>query len=297
VNSLYTQQARRHSTGWECLLAAAATLATVGSMVFIGSASANAPLRVCATCAYTNIPDALAAAHSGDTLQISEGSYPEVITIASNVTLRGDGADRTTIGRVVVEAGVSATMTGVTITGVPHGPIDVTSGIRNAGSLTLRNSVVSRNVAITNDGGGILNTGVLTVQNSSVHGNVAPLGNGGGICNRGTLILTNSRVTDNDAEFDGGGIINEDSLTMRGSTLARNFTHGGGGLANESTGVSTLSDSAISDNGAIVFGGGVLNRGALALRNSVISGNAAPVGPGIYNDGGTVTLRDSTVQP
>ena len=111
-----------------------------------GTATASAPLRVCPTCAYTDISAALAAAaQSGDkTIRIEAGSYPGTFTVSTNVSLVGAGAGQTTVGGVIVDAGVSVTIKGVTITNVSGGPDD--RGVRNAGDLTLKDSVVTDNV-------------------------------------------------------------------------------------------------------------------------------------------------------
>jgi hypothetical protein len=290
--------------GLRSLLALAA-LAAVALVYPIGSATANAPFKVCATCTYTDIPAALvaAAAQSGDdTIQVAPGSYPEAITVSTNVTLLGAGAGQTTIGELDVSAGVSVTINGVTIDGDGFGG-QGESGITNAGTLTLKSSVVSGNQAAI-AGAGILNlsTGTATVQDSTVTGNSAFLGSGGGILNAGTMSLQHSTVSHNGTGAAGGGIYNQGALTLQASTVSDNGAYGpGGGIANQ--GALTLQDSTVSDNLVCCWdlgGGGIYNgaTGTTTLRNSTVSGNAASlfalVGGGISNHG-TLTLRDSTV--
>ena len=174
-----------------------------------GTATASAPLKVCATCAYTDISAALAAAaaQSGDdAIHVAAGTYPDAIVVSTNVTLLGAGAEATTIGKVRVDAGVVVTFKGVTINGGPSGFPDDASGVKNAGTLTLKNSVVSGNAAIF--GAGIYNesTGTITVKDSTITGNSAILGNGGGIVNEGTLMLQNTALSGNGTFGAGGGI-------------------------------------------------------------------------------------------
>jgi hypothetical protein len=304
-------------------------LAAVALVSPVGSATANAPFKVCATCTYTDIPSALvaAAAQSGDdTIQVAPGSYPEALTVSTNVTLLGAGAGHTTIGRVDVSAGVSVTINGVTIHGV--GFTDE-SGITNAGTLALKSSVVSGNQTIA--AGGILNlsTGTATVQDSTVTGNSAFFASGGGISNHGTMTLQHSTVSHNGTAAAGGGIFNAGTLTLQASTVSDNgaygagggiYNHGaltlqdstvsdnlvccsepgGGGIYNDATGTMTLTNSTVSGNSASLFalvGGGISNHGTMTLRDSTVSGNnAIERGGGIYNSStGTGTLTNSTV--
>src|SRR4249919_3008369 len=71
--------------------------ALVLTAVAAGPASA-ATLKVCPTgCPYTTIPDALAAAADGDTIQVGAGVYAGGFQISKSVRLRGAGANLTTI--------------------------------------------------------------------------------------------------------------------------------------------------------------------------------------------------------
>ena len=270
-----------------------------------GTATASAPLKVCATCAYTNISAALAAAAalSGhETIQIEAGSYPpSAFTVSTNVSLIGAGAGQTTIGGVIVDAGVSVTIKGVTITNVSGGPGD-DRGVRNAGDLTLKNSVVTGNVA--DAAGGILNlsTGTLTLQDSTVTRNSAALGSGGGIYNLGTVILRDSTVSENGTFAVGGGIFNGGTLLLQGSAVSNNGAfNSGGGISN--SGTMTLRDSTVSDNLAVSEGGGGIYNGAAGtttMRNTMVSGNRALFGGSPADGGGilnlgTLSLRDTTV--
>jgi hypothetical protein len=294
-----TGASRRHR------LVALAALGALALVASVGSATASGPLKVCATCTYTDIAAALAAAaaQSGDeTIQIEAGSYPpSAFTVSTNVTLIGAGAGLTTIGGVNVDAGVSVTIKGVTITNVSGGPGD-DRGVRNAGALTLKNCVVSGNQA--DSAAGILNlsTGTVTLQDSAVTGNSAFLGSGGGIFNAGAMTLQNSTVSENGTFGSGGGILNIGSLLLQGSAVSNNGAFSaGGGIYN--LGTVTLRDSAVSDNVAVSDGGGGIGNGAAGtttMRNSIVSGNRAlfggsPADGGGISNFGTLSLADSTV--
>ena len=153
-----------------------------------------------------------------------------------------------------VESGRTATISGVTIRG--------------------------GNASSGGSGGGILNFGSLTVSNTTIRGNSA-VSSGGGIRNEGTLVLTNSTLSLNDADT-GGGISNRGPLTLIQSTIGGNTAGYGGGISNG--GPLTVIQSTISDNFAILDGGGINNAGSLFLVNSTLSGNNADGdGGGIFN--------------
>jgi hypothetical protein len=252
----------------------------LAALLVAGAPPASAAtLQVCPSgCSFTTIAGALAAAANGDTIGIAAGTYAGGVTVDKNVTLRGEGADQTTIsggGRVVTVArGVSATIKRVTITG---GNTDFGGGIFNRGTLRLKESTVSGNTASDN-GGGIFNSfGTLTLQESTVSGNTAGR-TGGGIVNGGTT----------------GG-----TVTLQDSTVSGNTADTGGGISNVTSGTLTLKESTVSGNTASLFGGGILNLGTLTLQESTVSGNTTTgglgFGGGIFNDFGTVTLQESTV--
>ena len=106
--------------------------------------SDHGPLRVCASCAYTGVSEALSAAlerEGQDMITVEAGQYRDPITISSDVRLRGAGAAETTLGYITIEAGVEASLADVTVTGRPGATtFGDRSGIDNSGDLTLRDS-------------------------------------------------------------------------------------------------------------------------------------------------------------
>ena len=91
--------------------------------------------------------------------------------------------------------------------------------------------VTIQNGGNTTEGAGIWNSGTLTLTDSLVSGNSA-LSEGGGIWNNGTLTLTNTTVDGNeqymyDGGFGGGGIYNSSPgvVTVTNSTISRHFPY------------------------------------------------------------------------
>jgi hypothetical protein len=155
--------------------------------------------------------------------------------------------------------------------------------ILNHGSLTLKNSTVSRG---SNDG--IENFGSLTVIRSTISRNGSPWGSGG-ITNRGgTVFVSRSTIGGN----EGGGINNGGTVTVERSTIAGNLSCSGcngGGIVNGGT--LFVSNSTIYGNGTNDgFGGGIANYGTATIVESTIAGNGTDEGgAGIWN-AGTVTI-------
>jgi hypothetical protein len=225
----------------------------------------------------------------------------------NSITIQGPGASRLTVERaagisfpsaiVTMDAGQSATLSGVTIANGNEG------GITNEGTLTVANCKVMNNTgsphgpSIVSLGGGIYNDGTLTVDDSIVSGNAAAFG--GGIYSDGALTVSASIVSANsavgyfDTQFgmhrpgDGGGIFSSGILSS--------------GIFG--TGTLTVSGSSFSGNSAPSgHGGGIVNAfGALTVSSSTISNNSAAFGGGIYNTGnqifsnGTATIGDCTI--
>ena len=234
-----------------------AAFAGTSVVVFVGegqaSAQSGARIKVCPSgCAYATIQDAINAAPDGAKIIIARGSYggftvPGTNSGLTKVTLVGAGAGVTTVGgvHVVIDAGESATIRGVTITGAspPVGEYDG-GGIDNSGTLTLDDSTISKNAAL--GGAGILNSGTLTVRHSTVSNNSGR--GGGGILNWGTATLKNSTISGNGAEV-GGGVSNGGTLTLKDSTISGNDAYqAGGGIYEYSSATVRVTDSMVSGN-------------------------------------------------
>jgi CSLREA domain-containing protein len=176
--------------------------------------------------------------------------------------------------------------------------VGTVGGISSFGNMTIANSLIANNVAITNYGGGLLNiVGNMLIQNSTILSNAAP--NGGGLANGyGVVVMTGSQVLSNTATR-GGGIGNAGVITVSNSTVAGNVASGiGGGFANDSglvvgVGNAVIQNSSVHDNVA-ALGGGVANGGALTLTNSTLSNNHATVRGGGLTIGNGSTYISGT---
>jgi uncharacterized repeat protein (TIGR01451 family) len=189
------------------------------------------------------------------------------ITIDKNLTIQGPGANLLTVQNAAaasttsrvfnVNSGVTATISGLTISGG-----NLSSGFGGGilygtnSTVTVTDSTISGNSA--SGGAGISNSsgGTLTVTNSTISGNPAGnLGGGGIFSGSGVLNVTNSTISGNSAtDGGGGGIANGGTGTVTNSTISNNSTSGGAG------------------------GGGIRNVGTLNSRNSIIAGNTATGG-------------------
>jgi hypothetical protein len=194
-------------------------------------------------------------------------------------------------------------------------------GINNQGTLTILNSTISHNTAVSSvltggQGGGIHNQGTLTVRDSTIRYNsivdnsALEVPKGGGIYNEGTLTIQRTTISHNAITLEspikawGGGIYNQGTLTISDSTINNNTIQGlteafGGGIYN--TGPIYITNSTISHNNANNLsgsGGGIYNRAFLIVTNSTINLNYAGLsGGGLYNATGlgNVTLRNTII--
>jgi hypothetical protein len=248
--------------------------------------------------------------------------------LTRSVSIDGPGADLLTVRRgsggnyriFTVASGVTATISGLTITGgnTSDPPDAGGGGIRNSGTLTINNTVISGNTAIPGIGGGILNDGMLTINNSAISGgnyaslgggianngtlvvsnssvSANPAGNGAGVLNNGTATFINSTISGNVAENQAGGIINRNVLTISNSIIAGNRAQGiggaghTGGISNEVGATLTITSSTITGNSAIGIGGGIAvnSPSQIAIRNTIIAGNTASAGQDIYGNMGS----------
>ncbi len=243
----------------------------------------------------------------GGTVNLAAGTYNERVTLSYNITITGAGASTTTLNGqmmgsvVVVNTGVTATISGLTITGGAGSGGNGAGeggGIANeGGALTVTGVTISGNKAV---GGGGISTkgGSLTVGSSTISGNTAT--NGGGILSVDSVTsVTDSTIRGNTGgpgSGGSGGILTygDGTFALTRSTVSGNIgiqSSIGGGIANSvamTITSSTISDNTNTDNGR---SGGIVNSGTLTVTGSTITGNAATFGGGIYNhSGGTLTI-------
>ena len=157
-----------------------------------------------------------------------------------------------------------------------------------AGKVFITNSTISGNTCV-NQGAGVwldaiqvgndLQTANLTVTNSILSDNSALTGVGGGIGNagNGTVTITDSTVENNFAANgagfgDAGGV---DVVIVQNSLFLDNATAGEGGALFTQGPTTTITDSLIQGNSA-AQGGGVFADGVtLTVTSSTVAGNSA----------------------
>jgi len=281
----------------------------------IGLANSNAGANTIAFDAtFFSTPQTITLA--GTQLELSNTSGTETITgPAAGVTVSGGGLSRV----FQVDAGVSASISGLTISGGKILGSGGGGGLYDGrgSTTTLTNCTVSGNSAGV--GGGLANVGgTTTLTNCTVSSNSA--GFGGGVLTTsfsafsvgGTTVLTNCSVSDNSASLSGGGVCisgvstfgfkSYSTTTLTNCTVSGNSASGsfgfgyGGGLFTDSLGTTTLTAVTVSGNSAFVGGGGLFNDGTTTLTNCAISGDSASFnGGGVLNSFGTATLTDCTL--
>ncbi|MEW5987667.1 MAG: choice-of-anchor Q domain-containing protein [Chloroflexota bacterium] len=205
-------------------------------------------------------------------------------TLQGNVaTLYSGGGFYNYLGTVVAQ--------GSTFTG-NNGGSQGGGGFNSGGTVTISQSTLTGNVSRTGSGVGSAG-GVLTIDGSAISGNTAVF-SGGGLYSGGELILTRSTVTDN-VTWYGGGIhyngLSGGRFTIRDSAIVNNqaINYGGGLYLLNGSGV--LINSTIAGNVATVYGGAIYSTAALSVYHSTLSGNTAEFGGGIYWLNNTITLQ------
>jgi hypothetical protein len=203
--------------------------------------------------ANTVVFDSAAGATFATPQTITLSSGPLVFTDVTSVPKAIDGSGTTglvlsgggSVGVLVVDAGVTATIFGLTISG---GSATSGGAIDNFGNLTINDATFSRNASTSADGGAIENEAdaTLSVLNSTFSGNEANE-SGGAIFNFGTATITDSTFAGNSAN-EGGAIGSDGTLIIVSATIADNTAlSDGGGLA-VLGGTTTLYDTIVAQN-------------------------------------------------
>jgi hypothetical protein len=216
-----------------------------------------------ATASLGAIQGAVNASQSGDTINAATGTYYENVAIDKLLTVNGAGSTKTIVdgmkdGSVfsigTVNPNVNVALSDMTI---QNGKAQFGGGINNAGTLTVKDCMITENTASSGDA------------------------SGGGIYNNGAAMITGNTISGNNAHY-GGGFFNEGTATITDCTISGNNALKGGGICNDGT--TTITGSTISGNNADYYGGGIFSRRPLTVTGSTISKNiAVDDGGGIYN--------------
>ncbi len=194
-------------------------------------------------------------------------------------------------------------------------------GIINIGSCNITGSIIVNNEACSY-GGGICNTayppqiGTCNISgNTLISDNIAFTEDGGGIHNIGKCTITNCTITYNQAKNQGGGISNAyyefDSGKVTGNCTISSSLIGadtikygnaagyGGGIYNEAV-CKFSSGGTIKNNSAFNQGGGIYNDTGGVMDFGTAGGiidynNASDAGGGIYDNNNPTTINNPPV--
>jgi hypothetical protein len=135
-------------------------------------------------------------------LDLSNKSASVTITgPAAGVTISGDGLSRV----FQVEGGVTATLSGLTITQGHDAYSYGGGGLSNKGTANLDDCTISGNYAVEAGGGLYNEDGTTNLNDCTISGNSCFIEGGGLFNSYGTAILTDCTITGNSAGFGGGG--------------------------------------------------------------------------------------------
>ena len=133
----------------------------------------------------------------------------------------------------------------------------------------------------------------ITVRHGRCNGSCATFtNNGGAIYNGGSLTINGSTIARNSAGL-GGAIYNQGSLTVGGTTFSGNHASDGGAISNDSGDTAVINASSFVGNSADT-GGALANGGTMTVTNSTFAANTAAFNGGGINNSSLLTLNNST---
>jgi len=260
------------------VLAAASGAVLVGGLLsLVGPTSQAGAATLSVPGSYRTISAAIAAAHNGDTIAVSRGTYRENLTImGKRITIRSVSGPA-----VTVIAG-NPGRTPVMIQNVP------------AGSMTLQGFRIVSGSAPSGQGGGITvaNYASPTIRGNEITANRSNDGAGILVYNHSNPTITGNNIHGNTAARFGGGVfaVMFSSPKITGNTISGNRGYGGGGVYLENDvsrpsyrSAPSVISNTISNNVASQAGGGVMLRTGVnaVIAHNNITGNSSPYGGGI----------------
>ena len=299
-------------------LAAGAALATSAALLTVIAPAAHAAATLLVPSRYRTISAAISAAHNGDTILVSPGTYRENLTIMGKaITIKAANANpaMTVIagnpGRTPVM--IQNVGAGMRLLGFRIANGNAPSG--QGGGITIANGaspVIAYNQIIfnrSNDGAGILvwNHSNPDIAYNYIENNVAATFGGGVFAVRASNPTMHHNVIMANHASGGGGIYLEDDPANRAAhagglvtmnTIANNAASGqGGGIMLRTGEVARITRNTITGNRS-PYGGGIeveTNGSGPTITGNVIQGNAAPTSqPGSGSGGGIAVFGQST---
>ena len=298
----------RQGRVWRGARTVALLVPMVMTLVWAGAEAVSAAtLTVCPSgCQYSQIGPAVAAAHSGDTIEVGPGTYQGGITIDVSVRLAGAGAGSTiirggdhvlTIGAFGASSEPAVSISGVTITGGVARSSPVSEALFGVPGLWAGGGGVEIPPQATPPDAPPVDGATVTISDSVITGNRAdperavstaelsppcPGGPcpfaaavGGGIESWGRLTLVNTAVSDNTVGPAAG------LPALPSDSDAAGILSAQGSLTMTSTTVSGNRAIAAAPNGRFAEGGAVYaglffaGSDTVTIRNSSLTGNSA----------------------
>ncbi|MEM8930105.1 MAG: hypothetical protein AAGE94_02960 [Acidobacteriota bacterium] len=227
------------------------------AFALLASAASAATLDVCASgCTYSTVAGAVAAASSGDTVELANETFNEGgLTISADITVRSasgmatiDGGSHGWVFKIA--AGSIVDLESLQLLGGTYARLD------NRGMVDLSTVFIfGSGPSVPSTFGGIANFGSMTIGDASAVSGNASVSSGGGINNFGDLVVIGSTVMSNFGG-DGGGLLNHSGNTsvIASSFSANNASKRGGAWANIALGgtVAFHGSSSTSTNTANV---------------------------------------------
>lgn len=161
--------------------------------------------------------------------------------------------------------------------------------------LTVSDSTIQDNTASRAGGGIHLKASDADITGNTISGNTSGGGGGGGIYSTDpsgtaecTIDLTDNDIIHNTTSGYGGGVLianKNQTAAINGGSISGNTALNGGGIGMTSESSITVDGTAVTDNTADSYGGGIFTNSrdrTLTLKNTAIQGNHAYAGGGVY---------------
>ncbi len=233
------------------------------------------------------------ATAGADAITIPDGTYTITMAlpdISTEMTMTGNAsspssvditkASSPTIRIFNVTSSGTFTLTGVRISG---GNEDTGSGLQNAGTTIIQDSIITGNTATI--GAGIyISGGSLTLTRSTILSNTVTASGGGIYLSAGNLTINRSSIVSNSTtggSGSGGGgmyLAGGTTVSIFNTTFYNNETEGnGGGFCNISTATINIENTTFCENNADEQGGGLYTTAStnMSFKNNLFADNSA----------------------
>jgi len=227
---------------------------------------------------YNTIQVALDDANSGDTVEVSPGTYYENLNfLGKNITLRSTNPnDPSVVVSTIIDGG-------------GNGSVVIFAGGETRQAV-LKGLTIQNGNSEPGAGGGIMiNNSSPTISGNIIRWNIVDSDNGGGgifLAHLASPLIENNTIDGNQAGFGGGIYVGYNSSpTIRNNSIENNSVeiHRGGGIFVSGSSSPTIQDNSLSDNSS-QFGGGIciVENSSGEISNNYFTLNTAQYGGGIF---------------